>query len=116
MAEQDVVYAARCNWRADLHEYAAAGHESFGDATTAAGKRNEAENLRREADLATRYVAAKEAKDGPLADLLCAELREHRRQWRESRSDPARGVPSLSVVNNFSEPSDAELLAGGKAK
>jgi len=116
MAEQDVVHAARCNWRADLHEYAAAGHESFGDATTAAGKRNEASNLRREADLATRFVAAKEAGDADMADVLAGELREHRRQWREARSDPARGVPTLSIVNNFSEPSATELLAGGKAK
>lgn len=116
MAEQDVVHVERCKWRADLHEFAAAGHESFGDTVTAEGKRNEAANLRREAELSERYVAAKESGDQDLTDLLAGELREHRRQWREARSDPARGVPSVSIVNNFAEPSAEELLAGGSSQ
>lgn len=117
MAEQDVVNAARAEWRADLHEYAAAGKASFGDTAGAEASRREAENLRREADLSLRFVAAKEAHDELQADALAQELRAHRQQWRSERSDPARGVPALSILNNFTEPSDSDhLTAGGKGK
>ena len=118
MAEQDVVNAARAEWRADLHEYAAAGKAGFGDKAGAEASLREAANLRREAELSLRYVAAKEAKDELQMDSLAAELRAHRQQWRSERSDPARGVPALSILNNFEEPSDADHLAakGGKSK
>lgn len=118
MADADVVHAGRCEWRADLHEFAAAGKASFGDQAGAEASLREAANLRREADLATRYQAAKEAGDELQMDSLAQELRAHRKQWRTERSDPGRGVPALSIVNNFEEPSDADHLAasGGKSK
>lgn len=118
MADADVVHAGRCEWRADLHEFAAAGKAGFGDKAGADASLREAANLRREADLASRFMAAKEAHDELQADALAQELRAHRKQWREERSDPARGVPSLSIVNNFVEPSDDDHLAaaGGKSK
>lgn len=104
---------ARARWRADLLDYGAAGHEGFGDTSTADQKRAEAERMRAFADANEEYENAIHGLDRNSDEFRRAQEKfvAARLASRMKRLD--EGV-SVAVVNNFPEPSDDELLGATK--
>lgn len=100
--------AARFRWRADLLDYHAAHLPNFD--TTKDDKQSDAARLREEADLMDAYNAAVAAKSRPAVRALGRQLREVRHAGRLIRE--ARGQSGPAVLDNFSEPSDYDLLGG----
>lgn len=95
------VDVARARWRGDLLEIAAAGLRSIGDEVNAATKDAEAALHREFADVCERF----ETERTEATKLALIALRSH---WRAIGE--ALGKPPVLVVNNFSEPSDDDLI------
>lgn len=106
------VDVARARWRADLWEYTAAALDSVGLTDDADAKRAKIKNAREFADACERFETLKAtARDTPEYEAARAEfiaLRTARRVAKGGPVDNAR----ISSVNNFSEPSDDELVGG----
>lgn len=101
----------RARWRAELHDLNA--------------DESGAQVQRDYADLCERYNAAKAARDADRSNtmldfafqLVEGELRQYRRFMRELRDAVHAGNPEgagVFTLDNFSEPTDAELLAGAQ--
>lgn len=106
--------AARARWRADLHEFGSSALKKAGLDEMAAGSEDEIKYLRAYAVLMDELANAKEAyysnsTDAAKAVLHDVKLRVH--QFRSSAVNANRPTPG--VVNNISEPSDAELVKLG---
>lgn len=112
MSERD---ARRARWRADLHEYGAAALRSAGLDAMADASDAEIAWGRAYADLLQELGEAKAARaadPGSSAALLVlqdvkARIVAFRQALRVS------DVPRPGIVNNISEPSDAELIELG---
>jgi hypothetical protein len=126
--------AARARWRADLREFGAGALDSAGLSDMAAEHLAEAASLRTYADLMVDLATAKEAfaaardavpfptshagLDAYLAEVAAlpeaaalAVVKDTVVAFRRNRRTV--GPPTVGLVNNFSEPSDAELIALG---
>lgn len=106
--------AARARWRADLHEFGSSALKKAGLDEMAAGSEEEIKYLRAYADIMDELANAKESyysnpTDAARAVFNDVKLRVH--QFRSSAANASRPTPG--VVNNISEPSDAELVKLG---
>ena len=99
--------AARARWRADLHEYGAAALRVGGLNDMAAQSDAKAASLREYADLLDDLAAAKEAGDPDELRAVKQQVLAFRQAARSS-NDIRPGV-----MDNFTEPSDDELIALG---
>lgn len=99
--------AARARWRADLHEYGAAALRIGALGGLADASDNEAASLRDYATLMDALADAKDAGDETVLRTVKAEVLAFRQA--------ARGSNTIrpGVLDNFVEPSDAELTALG---
>lgn len=96
---------ARMRWRADLHR--------LNDDEPGAKLQEDT------AALEEQYLDAKQARDDAPDDtyvdfqfrLVEQQLQQSRKFWRTVR-DGVHGVNNASTIDNFSEPSDDELLDG----
>lgn len=106
--------AARCRWRADLHEYGAAAMRSAGLEAMADENAARAVHLREYADLLDELAAAKaarEANPSPETREAVKEVSTRIDAFRVAAAD--NQPPQAAFVNNFSEPTDAELIEMG---
>ena len=99
--------AARAKWRADLHEFGAdrlrfAGLADMAEASVAA-----AASLRAYADLMVELAAAKVDGNPVILKDVKVRVANFRRVSRTG------GTPRPGVLDNFEEPSDAELIEMG---
>jgi hypothetical protein len=99
--------AARARWRADLREFGAAALDAAGLADMAAEHTAEAASLRAYADLMDELAAAKAGGDRNTIKEVSVRVAAFRKERRTA------GPPTIGLVHNFSEPSDAELIAQG---
>ena len=106
----DSAHIARCLWRADLLDYTAAGLASFGDQTGAAAKTAEAELQRLEAANAQALLDARVSEDVAAVRAASDACRAGRSYWRQIKE--MVGPDGIQTINNFSEPSDDELVGG----
>jgi hypothetical protein len=98
---------ARARWRADLFEYAAAALRSVGFTQEADGKDAKAHNAREFADACERFEVLRESEKGSAA---YDAAREAFLEIRSARRAAGANEPAVKTINNFSEPSDDELL------
>lgn len=99
--------AARAKWRADLHEYGSAALRVGGLEAMALDSDAEAARLREYADLLDDLAAAKAGGDPEVLRTVKQQIRAHRQAVRLSN------VIRPGVMDNFTEPSDDELIAMG---
>lgn len=111
-AEQARVDVERARWRADLLDFDAAQYDSIGHDKIAAAKRAEAVLHREHADATAKFEAAvaEHGHTSPEGRAAMLELAEHRRYWRQIHE--ALGTPTVQTVDNFPEPSAADLIGG----
>lgn len=105
--------AARANWRADLHDYAAAGMAA-GGLTGMADQATAEANHKRE--YAALMVELANAKAGYTADRSVgpkAILDDVKRRVAAFRLAERTDTVRVGIVNDFSEPSDSELQEMG---
>lgn len=105
--------AARANWRADLHEYAAAGMAAGGLSGRADDEAAQAASKREYAALMVELANAKAgfAADGSLGPkAILDDVKQRVVAFR--RDERLKGV-SVRTLDNFIEPSDAELVEQG---
>jgi len=107
--------ARRARWRADLHDYGAdalrtAGLPAMADehATAAAEQRTYAE-LMDELAAAKAGNAANPGSEWHATNLRATKIKVA--AYRETQR--LLGAPRPGVINNFSEPTDAELIEAG---
>lgn len=114
MKDHEKAEILRMRWRADVLEFGAAGHESFGDQVNANLKRQQAAALRTLAaemeDYLIKLDAAMAASDKQQVRHLMTDWQNTLSAWR-SLADRQRTRPQ--TVDNFPEPSNEEFLAGG---
>jgi hypothetical protein len=103
--------AARARWRADLREFGAGALDSAGLSDMAAEHLAEAASLRTYADLMVDLATAKDAFAALPEAAALAVVKDTVVAFRRNRRTV--GPPTVGLVNNFSEPSDAELIALG---
>lgn len=99
--------AARANWRADLQEYTAEAMRSAGLTDLADEQDREAASKREYAALMTELADAKAAGDKTVLDGVKRRVIAFRHAMRTSAG--SRPI----TLDNFSEPSDSELIAQG---
>lgn len=105
--------AARANWRANLHEFGSAGLRAGG--LDAMADANDARVARNRA-YAALMVELHEAKTAYTADPNTgtkAVLDDVKQRVVAHRVDERTNHPQILSVNNFLEPSDAELAEMG---
>lgn len=112
MKDHEKADILRMRWRADMLEYGAAGHESFGDMTNANLKREQAAALRTLAAETENYLskldAAQANGDQQAVKHLMSDWIRFMESWRGAAN---RGRTRPQTVDHFLEPSDEELLA-----
>ena len=99
--------ARRARWRADLNDYGSAALRAAGFTAMADEHAAAAAEQRTYADLMVELAAAKAGNDPVVlrdTKIKVAAYRETQRLF---------GAPRPGVINNFSEPTDAELIAQG---
>jgi hypothetical protein len=106
--------AARARWRADLREFTGIALRSAGLDAMADQAEAEIRDERAYADLIDELAAAKDAHADAGTDATRDALQEVKvrvADFRRSRREG--GTPTPGIVNNFAEPSDAELIELG---
>lgn len=99
--------AARARWRADLHEYGSAALRVGGLEAMAVDSDTEAARLRDYANLLDALAAAKAGGDPEVLRTVKQQILAHRQAARSSNA------VRPGVMDNFTEPSDDELIALG---
>ncbi len=105
--------AARANWRADLHEFGSAGLRAGGLEGMAVDSDARAERHRAYASLMIELHAAKTAYADNPTEATKAVLDEIKLRVTAFRANGRVNVPQMLRVDNFNEPSDAELAEMG---
>jgi hypothetical protein len=108
MTTSTKAWVARERWRADLLDYSAGLLDTIDMTGDADKKRHDAEARRNLADAAEHYATA--AKKDPKSK----EAKQAARQLRSARAAYRSSGTTVDIVDNFSEPTDAEL-EGGKS-
>jgi hypothetical protein len=102
----ETVDAARCLWRAELHEIAAAAHEQEGRYKAARESYERAQSERQYADLLEELNAAKTSGDRATLQDVKLKLSEYRKSVRSMTA------PSPVALHHLEEPSNEELMNG----
>ena len=105
MSESD---ARRARWRADLHEYGGAAARAAGLTRLADDSDVAAATNRDYADLMVELAAAKAGTDIAVIKEVKTRVVAFRAAWRGDVDQPRVGI-----INNFTEPTDAELIGLG---
>lgn len=99
--------SARARWRADLQDYGAAALRTAGLVDMADKTEKEAAANRAYAALMDELAAAKAEGDPDKLRAVKLRVRAYRETTRSS------GPVRIGIVNDFAEPSDAELIEMG---
>jgi len=99
--------ARRARWRADLHDYGSAALRAAGFANMADEHAAAAAEQRTYAELMDALAAAKAGSDPVVLRDVKLQVCTYRQTQR------LLGAPRPGVIDNFSEPTDAELTEAG---
>ena len=99
--------ARRARWRADLNDYGADALRSAGLPAMADEHATAAAEQRTYAHLMDALAAAKAGNDPQVLHDVKLQVAAYRQTQR------LLGTPRPGIINNFSEPTDAELIEAG---